>query len=67
MKDTGLTEQLTRLVAAARRQGRLRSDATIQDIRILPGGCARALIGRDVRDSAGWRRYATLVLTALRP
>jgi AcrR family transcriptional regulator len=67
LEDTGLTEQLTRIVAAARRQGRLRSDATIQDIRILLGGCARALIDQDIRDPAEWRRYANLVLNALRP
>lgn len=67
LEDTGLTGQLTRIVAAARQQGRLRPDATIQDIRILLGGSARALIDQNIRDPAEWRRYANLVLNALRP
>ncbi|MDN3354367.1 TetR/AcrR family transcriptional regulator [Actinomadura sp. DC4] len=63
----GLTEQFSRIVDAARRQGRLRSDATIQDIRILLGGSSRALIEQGIHDPAQWRRYANLVLNALRP
>lgn len=66
MEDTGLTEHLARIVAAAQRQGRLRPDATVQNIRVMIGGCSRVLIDQGIHDPAQWRRYANLVLDALR-
>lgn len=37
------------------------------DIRILIGGCARVLAELGIRDLEQWRRYADLVMSALRP
>jgi AcrR family transcriptional regulator len=48
-------------------QGRFRDDVTEQDIVVLMAGAARALIELDERDPAVWRRYARLVVAALRP
>ncbi|MFI6242549.1 hypothetical protein ACIBEF_22015 [Micromonospora sp. NPDC050795] len=55
------------LVAAARASGRIRPDAGEQDIRVILCGAVRQLIVLDERDPAVWRRYADLVLNALRP
>ncbi|RQW97088.1 TetR/AcrR family transcriptional regulator [Micromonospora inaquosa] len=54
------------LVAAARSSGKIRSDAGERDIRVLLCGAVRQLIVLDERDPAVWRRYADLVLNALR-
>jgi hypothetical protein len=61
------TAQMERLVAAAKQQGRLRSDITYQDIRVLMGGFSRTLTEMGIRDPDEWRRYTDLVLNALRP
>ena len=66
-EDTGPAEDLARVIAAAQRQGRLRADVSIEDVRVLLGGCSRVLIERGIHDPAQWRRYAGLVLNALRP
>jgi AcrR family transcriptional regulator len=58
---------LAQIVASAKRDGHLRSDVTVQDIHVLVGGYARALLALDIRDPAQWRRYADLALNALRP
>lgn len=60
-------EVLDGLLRDAKRQGRLRDDATVEDIRVMVGGFTRSLLELDVRDPAKWRRYATLVLKALSP
>lgn len=57
---------LTRIITAAKRAGHLRPDVTVQDIRVLVGGYSRVLLDLGIRDKAQWRRYATLVLDALR-
>ncbi|MEU5885148.1 helix-turn-helix domain-containing protein [Spirillospora sp. NPDC047279] len=64
--QTRSTEQFAGLVAAAVEQGRLRPDATLQDIRVLVGGYSRVLLDLGIRDPAQWRRYAALALDALR-
>jgi AcrR family transcriptional regulator len=55
------------LMDRAKAQGTIRDSATAQDLRILWGGAARMLTADDVHDPAVWRRYAGLVLDALRP
>ncbi|CAI7977228.1 hypothetical protein FRAHR75_320036 [Frankia sp. Hr75.2] len=56
-----------RQVDAAREQGTLRSDVTALDVRILVGGYARVLSDLGIRDPEEWRRYAGMVMAALRP
>jgi AcrR family transcriptional regulator len=55
------------LMDRAKEQGTMRADATPEDLRILWGGAARMLTADDVDDPDRWRRYAGLVLAALRP
>jgi AcrR family transcriptional regulator len=57
------TEQL---MARAKAQGRMRADARPEDLRVLWGGTSRMLVAEGIVDPAEWRRYATLVLDALR-
>jgi AcrR family transcriptional regulator len=54
------------LLDRAKAQGTVRESATAEDLRILWGGAARMLTADDVDDPAEWRRYAALVLEALR-
>jgi AcrR family transcriptional regulator len=54
------------LMERAKAQGRMRANATSSDLRVLWGGAARMLAADDVDDPAEWRRYAALVLDALR-
>ncbi|WP_216915853.1 TetR/AcrR family transcriptional regulator [Nocardia noduli] len=60
------TDLLTKIITTAQRQGRLRPDTTAQDIRVLVGGYAHTLRDLGIRDPGQWRRYADLVLDALR-
>ena len=55
------------LMDRAKAQGRMRESATSADLRVLWGGAARMLTADDVDDPGEWRRYAGLVLDALRP
>lgn len=55
------------LLESARTQGAVRLDATVADLRILAGGCAKQLAHMGIADPAEWRRYGELVLAALRP
>jgi AcrR family transcriptional regulator len=55
------------LMDRAKAQGTIRESATAEDLRVLWGGAARMLTADDVHDPAEWRRYAALVLDALRP
>jgi hypothetical protein len=50
----------------AQEQGRMRTDVTPADLRVLWAGTARMLAADGVADPAEWRRYTTLVLGALR-
>jgi AcrR family transcriptional regulator len=54
------------LMDRAKAQGSMRLNATTEDLRILWGGAARMLTADDVDDPDVWRRYARLVLDALR-
>lgn len=65
--DLSLTAELDRVLALGREQGSLRDDVSEMDITVLAAGSARALLELGIRDPAVWRRYAGLVLAALRP
>jgi AcrR family transcriptional regulator len=54
------------LMDRAKAQGTIRESATAEDLRVLWGGAARMLTADDVHDPGVWRRYAALVLDALR-
>ena len=56
---------LERLMRRAIDQGRMRPDASLEDLRILFSGASQALVDRGERDPAAWRRYAGLVARAL--
>ncbi|MEX5637638.1 TetR/AcrR family transcriptional regulator [Parafrankia sp. FMc2] len=58
---------LAGIVDAARDQGALRPDVTAMDVRVLIGGCSRVLSELGIRDPEQWRRYADMVMAALRP
>jgi AcrR family transcriptional regulator len=60
--------RLTDLLERAQRDGRVRDDVGYEDLAILLAGAGRVLGGHDPRAGApSWRRYAALVLEALRP
>ncbi|GAB3933419.1 TetR/AcrR family transcriptional regulator [Micromonospora vulcania] len=61
-----LLDLIGRLVAAAKASGRIRSDASELDVRVILCGPVRQLILLDQRDPAVWRRYAEMVLSAFR-
>jgi AcrR family transcriptional regulator len=65
--STRILALLDQLLAAARKTGRVRADATGTDIRIVLCGAVLQLMRLDVRDRATWRRYGELVVNALRP
>jgi AcrR family transcriptional regulator len=54
------------LMERAKAQGRMRPDARPEELRILWAGTARMLVAEGIDDPAAWRRYAALVLDALR-
>jgi AcrR family transcriptional regulator len=61
-----LWDAVEQLMDRAKRQGRMRADARPDDLRVLWGGAARILATDGTADAAEWRRYAGLVLDALR-
>lgn len=61
-----LTEDLEVLIARAQEQGRVRPDVTAADLRVMFGGVSRVLTDDGVKDPEAWRRYAGLVIDALR-
>jgi AcrR family transcriptional regulator len=61
-----LWDAVEQLMARAKAQGRMRADARPDDLRVLWGGAARMLAADEVADADEWRRYAALVLDALR-
>ena len=62
----GAQTAIAELMARAKAQGTMRADAEPADLRILLSGVAHALIGAQERDPVVWRRYAQLVVDALR-
>ncbi|MDG4809049.1 helix-turn-helix domain containing protein [Micromonospora sp. WMMD1120] len=61
-----LVDLIGRLVEAARVAGPLHPDAGALDVRIVLCGVVRQLIVLDEREPAVWRRYADVILAALR-
>jgi AcrR family transcriptional regulator len=59
-------EALSELIERAIAQGAMRPDAQPADLKILLSGIARSLAAEQERDPAVWRRYARLVVDALR-
>ncbi len=62
-----LLERIAQLVDAAKPSGRIRTDLDEFDLRIILCGPIRQLIALDQWDRQAWRRYAGMVLDALRP
>lgn len=54
------------LMERAKAEGRMRHDASPEELRVLWLGVTRVLAADGVDDPAEWRRYAGLVLAALR-
>jgi AcrR family transcriptional regulator len=54
------------LMDRAQAEGRMRPDVSSEDLRVLWLGATRVLSADGVDDPAEWRRYAALVLDALR-
>ena len=57
---------LERVLARAREAGAVRADATAEDVGVLFGGLCRELGARGETRPEVWRRYARMVLAALR-
>ncbi|MFE9763920.1 TetR/AcrR family transcriptional regulator [Streptomyces sp. NPDC005808] len=53
------------LLVAAKEQGGIGADVTIEDFRVLFGGYTRQLVAMEIRDPAVWRRYGRLTLRAI--
>jgi AcrR family transcriptional regulator len=62
---TAVSVAVGRLIRRAQRQGRLRRDATADDVRVLFSGLTHALTPEQQRDRRVWRRYANLIADAL--
>ena len=61
----GTAAALDRLMRSAKRQGRMRRDATPADVRALLGGLTHTLTAEQQQDPRVWRRYANLIADAL--
>ena len=61
-----LWDAIDRLIERGKAQGTVRESATAADLRVLWGGAARMLTADEVDDPEEWRRYAGLVVDALR-
>ena len=59
-------QPVSELMERAKAEGRMRADATVEELRTLWIGTARMLAADGVDDAATWRHYAELVLGALR-
>jgi len=55
-----------KVMRKAQRQGSMRADATVQDLRILFAGAAHMLNQAGEHDAAVWRRYGSLIAAGLR-
>jgi AcrR family transcriptional regulator len=62
-----LGELLEGLLQAAQRTGSLRPDVSWAELRVLLAGCIHQLSRLGYSDPVTWRRYADLILDALRP
>ncbi|MDQ2622356.1 MAG: TetR/AcrR family transcriptional regulator [Actinomycetota bacterium] len=61
-----LNREIDSLLDLAKAQGKVRSDVTSADIRVLFGGISRILNDDGVKDPETWRRYAGMVVDSLR-
>ncbi|WP_206306191.1 hypothetical protein [Streptomyces humi] len=59
-------EKLVSVTERAREAGQLREDVTRLDLRVVLCGTALQLVRLAERDPVTWRRYAEMVLAALR-
>ena len=59
-------EALRVLIERAIAHGSMRADAQVADLKVLLSGIARSLGAEQERDPAVWRRYAQLVVDAMR-
>lgn len=57
---------LQKVMRKAQRQGTMRADATVQDVRVLFAGAAHILTEAGELDAAVWRRYGLLIAAGLR-
>ncbi|MEV7346895.1 helix-turn-helix domain-containing protein [Streptomyces sp. NPDC093544] len=64
-RNRSIRAHLNGLVTAAREQGGIGPEVTVEDLQILFGGYIRQLVAMEIRDPAVWRRYSELVLKAL--
>ncbi len=62
-----LLKRVAQLVDAAKPSGRIRTDLDEFDLRVILCGPIRQLIALEQWDRLAWRRYAGMVLDALRP
>jgi AcrR family transcriptional regulator len=53
------------LLDAAKEQGGIGPDVTVQDFRVLVGGATRQLVAMEIRDPSVWRHYSELIIRAL--
>jgi AcrR family transcriptional regulator len=64
VEETGLLRSTKVLIERAKAQGRMRRDATAQDVPVVM--CGASAVMRQSRDPEAWRRYLTLMLDGLR-
>jgi MFS family permease len=61
------TGRIADMMERAKADGKIRADATLQDLTVLLGGCATQPARLGEHDPAAWRRYGGIVMNALRP
>jgi len=59
-------EHMAELIAAAKKQGAIREDASVDEVWVLFGGICRTLGDAGERTPAVWRRHTDLVIDAFR-
>jgi AcrR family transcriptional regulator len=64
VEETGLAASIETLMARAKEQGRMRTDATLLDVAMMM--CGGSSVMRMHPDPAHWRRYLTVMLDGLR-
>jgi AcrR family transcriptional regulator len=64
VEECGLLEMMTRLIDAAKAQGRMRADASADDVPVMMIGASAVMTTMPSSDA--WRRHLTLMLDGLR-
>lgn len=67
VRPAPVLELIGQLIDAAKPSGRVRSDLSILDLRVVVCGAVLQLNRLENRDPAVWRRYGELTLAAFRP